>query len=391
MSLRLPLPPTFLEVPGEPSIKWSQWISQVETFFFLTDCNLPDDKQLTRQQKVAYVRSLLGAEGVRIAAAHPVSSKWDDIPYDEFKKELKALFEHPTNPVRAEFEMRKRVQGACESTNDYVTALRTLVADCEINNNEHERRHLAMQLVIGCKADETQKKLLAEPAIDLDRFIAIMRADEAATHTAAAIRHETTIAAATHRKSGQYKQAKQPTRPNKFNNNNKGKPKADHCYGCGSTSHRYKDTNCPALGKTCTACGKPNHFASECIISQRQQKGNTTTKQHAALQANSLSAAQRRKKLMDNFNLLRADNTLVHYEANIDSGADLSTITESIFNKYSYNGKYAAIDEQIKNFDGTLADNIIGKFDAGLCIMDVVILQHCTLRRTILSVPLASI
>ena len=73
-SLRFPLPPSFLEMPGDPPIKWSQWMSQLEAFFFLTDSNLAEDKRLTQRQKVAYVYSLLGAEGVRIVATHPVSN-----------------------------------------------------------------------------------------------------------------------------------------------------------------------------------------------------------------------------------------------------------------------------------------------------------------------------
>ena len=90
------------------------------------------------------MRSLLGAEGVRTVAAPPVSNKWDTIIYDEFKKELKSLFGRHTNPVRAEFDMRQSMQGLNETVNDYVTALRTFVADCDIQDNIYENRQLAM-------------------------------------------------------------------------------------------------------------------------------------------------------------------------------------------------------------------------------------------------------
>ena len=32
---------------------------------------------------------------------------------------------------------------------------------------------------------------------------------------------------------------------------------------CG-TAHAYGMSNCPALGKTCAKCGKPDHFAVVC-------------------------------------------------------------------------------------------------------------------------------
>ena len=88
--------------------------------------------------------SLLGAEGVRIVAAHPVSNKWVTNTYDELKKEPKSLFERPTNPVRTEFDMRQRMQGINETVNDYETALHALVADCDIQDNVYENLQLAM-------------------------------------------------------------------------------------------------------------------------------------------------------------------------------------------------------------------------------------------------------
>ena len=200
-SLRVLLPPSFLDMPGEPTIKWPQGISQLVAFFFLTDSNLAEDKRLTQCQKVTYVRSLLGDEGMRIGAAHPISNKWDIITYDEFKKELKSFLERPKNPVRAEFDLRQKMQGINETVSDYVTVLRTLMADYYIQDNIYENRQLAMQLVIDCRAKLTQEKLLAEQTIDLDKFLTVMRADE----SAAAIRQENTIASSIQRQVGQHK------------------------------------------------------------------------------------------------------------------------------------------------------------------------------------------
>ena len=79
--------------------------------------------------------------------------------------------------------------------------------------------------------------------------------------------------------------------------------------------HKYKDASCPALGKTCTACSKPNHFASYCIISKRQKQFNTTPKQSASLSTNVLSAAERKQKLKTNIELLHPDGSIVKHEA----------------------------------------------------------------------------
>jgi hypothetical protein len=240
--LRFPMPPTFLDVPGEPTIKFSQWVSQLENFFYLTNCSLAANKQLSDKQKVAYVPLLLGAEGIRIVAAHSVSNRWKNIRNADFKAELKTLFERSKNPVRAQFDFRQRQQGNNETVNEYITALRTLIADCDINDNDQEKRQLAMQLVIGCKVRTTQEKLLAEATIDLDKFLTIMHAEESASQTSTAIRQETTVAAATKSQPSNNKRpdsTNNNTKPtsNKYKNNTQ-KPKSDHCFGCGSTAHR---------------------------------------------------------------------------------------------------------------------------------------------------------
>ena len=41
--------------------------------------------------------------------------------------------------------------------------------------------------------------------------------------------------------------------------------KVVHCYSCGSNTHTHGSTNCPAKGKFCNYCKKPNHFASVCF------------------------------------------------------------------------------------------------------------------------------
>ena len=46
-----------------------------------------------------------------------------------------------------------------------------------------------------------QEKLLAEHTIDLDKFLTVVRADESAKQTAAAIRQENTIASTKNDKS----------------------------------------------------------------------------------------------------------------------------------------------------------------------------------------------
>jgi len=41
------------------------------------------------------------------------------------------------------------------------------------------------------------------------------------------------------------------------------KPGIEHCRNCGG-NHAVKQKSCPAFGKKCLHCGKPNHFEEVC-------------------------------------------------------------------------------------------------------------------------------
>ncbi|GFN96935.1 hypothetical protein PoB_002344100 [Plakobranchus ocellatus] len=84
--------------------------------------------------------------------------------HDEFRSAVKSVFQVPVNPFRDYYDLEQKRQGSTESTQDYLTALRSLMADCDFDGRENH--HLAVRLVCGCFSHDTQKKLLALPKID---------------------------------------------------------------------------------------------------------------------------------------------------------------------------------------------------------------------------------
>ena len=86
--------------------------------------------------------------------AQPVGATASTSTYAQFCNNVQALFERPVNPVRAEYEFCLQRQGASESVNDYLTALRILYIDCDTlglgaqDTKRLEEHNLAMQLAI---------------------------------------------------------------------------------------------------------------------------------------------------------------------------------------------------------------------------------------------------
>ena len=49
------------------------------------------------------------------------------------------------------------------------------------------------------------------------------------------------------------------------------------CKYCGN-KHEWKRDKCPAYGKTCSSCGKANHFAAKCFKNSRESKNKRSHK-----------------------------------------------------------------------------------------------------------------
>ncbi len=45
------------------------------------------------------------------------------------------------------------------------------------------------------------------------------------------------------------------------------------CSGCGSSLHRWKDPDCPAIGKACGKCGALDHFKAQCRSTRQANRG----------------------------------------------------------------------------------------------------------------------
>ena len=111
MRLTIPLPPTFLDYPGEPPVRWSNWLAQLENFFVLTNLTLSADNKLTDEAKNAYLCVLLGSEGARVLMVRPVAATASTATFNRFVEEVQTLFARPVNPVSAQYEFRSRRQG----------------------------------------------------------------------------------------------------------------------------------------------------------------------------------------------------------------------------------------------------------------------------------------
>ncbi len=250
---RMPLPTIekFLPHPGEPPVPFKQWHKIFQRFLVMLNDARPATERLTAAQQNNYMYMMLGAEGCRVFDANPMSEQIDTATYEDVAAAVRDQFQPTTNEATAYFEFYRRDQGTQETTEEFLTILRTLAADC--NFGTATDKQIAIRMVCGCANRETQTHLLALDQVDLPTVLKLMHAEEKARVNAAimAKRRQPTLAMARNK-------------PPRFQGPATSTDAGDRCSGCGRTGHRHKDSQCPAAQIDCRRCGSIGHFGRFC-------------------------------------------------------------------------------------------------------------------------------
>ena len=126
------------------------------------------------------------------------------------------------------------------------------------------------RLVCGITENSVRRKLLQEPKLSLEKCLDICRSAEATSaHLKAISGQSTSTDKPVDTVNTLDKRRKSKTPPKRRSKGPKQpvpEPKEDLlkcCKHCGR-SHIKQRFKCPAFGKVCSACNKPNHFAKMC-------------------------------------------------------------------------------------------------------------------------------
>jgi hypothetical protein len=173
------------------------------------------------------------------------------------------------NVVFERFQFWKITQTPGESIDSFVTSLRLRAKSCEFGDQEESL--IRDRIVIGCSDTRLQERLLRETELSLQKTLNICRAAEATKEQVKQLQTGGSAASST-----------SATAVHVVNNNTtahyprKGQP--IDCTCCGT---RHPPRTCPAYGKVCTACNKPNHFASVCRSGRRGQRRRSQSKRRS--------------------------------------------------------------------------------------------------------------
>lgn len=263
MAVRLevhPLPP--FDPTSDPTSvdqRWKTWSKRFETY--LVALNITEDKQK---------RALLLYQAGQ--ATQEIFETLQDTgdTYEAAKTKLDSHFAPKKNVDYEIFQFRQAAQKPGETVDQFSTRLRKLAATCEFHDSEKE---IKSAIILNCLSKRLRRFALREENLTLDQLLSKARSLEASEQQASGM--EQSLQQTTEAVNNLHlKRKSQPSKPRKWTKPQQKPPHASQASQCRQCGRAWPHTQgpCPAKGKMCNKCGKPNHFSNVCYTNKQSRQ-----------------------------------------------------------------------------------------------------------------------
>ena len=229
---------------GDPSQALKLFKQKCELYFSVKD--------VKKEKQVDHILLFSGEPGLKFYNSWGLQGDDQKDPLIVWQR-LETQIEPKTNFRVARLFLQRLKQEDGESMDDYVSRVKLQALKCNFRDDQEFNERVIEQVIIGTCHPEVQKELLAkDKTLSLDQTLDVGRTHEAS------VQHMKQL------KSVQPENVAQAVHYVKRNT------KADKtCTRCGYEAHSRKH-DCPALGSTCSVCGKPNHWSTVCRLAQNR-------------------------------------------------------------------------------------------------------------------------
>lgn len=243
----LPVPEKLKIKTGNLRRNWQLFRQTWKNYETATQLNgKPDD------QRIATLLTVIGQDALEVYNTFQFTNA-EEVTIEDVLDKFESYCVPQSNITFERYKLLSRKQHSAESINEYVTCLKNLASSCEFGELSNSLVKDAM--VLGVHDERLRETLLRELKLSLEKAISIARAAENAKTQATQIK-------------SQEHDVETLNKVKHFKANRNSKP-ADviKCKFCGKEHERNK-FKCPAFGKNCSKCKKPNHFAEQCRTRQ---------------------------------------------------------------------------------------------------------------------------
>ena len=251
--------------------------------------------------RIATLLAVIGKEANKVYEAF----SWGSLDRTEIANVLQKFDEYcepKHNGIYDRFLFNSRSQEAGEGFGHFVTELRHLASTCEFGDKENEL--IRERIVLGIRDDKARAKLLREKKLTLESAQEIVLTSEV---------------------TAKYSAKAKTSAPRTTGN----KDPAVECGHCGGKHGSYRKLHFSAYGKTCSRCGKQNHFAYKCKgYGQRSRPGANVREFEIGMLLVYTSSTSSEKQAV--VTMMLAPNN-VPFQFQIDSGAECNVLPSDIY------------------------------------------------------------
>ena len=247
----IPMPPK-MEMAGSLAENWRRWRQIWDSFEIISNLRNCDNTY-----RVATFITCIGTEALDVYNGLPFETEEDKKDMEKILDLMETYCIGELNVIYERYVFNNRNQATDETIDAYTSALRTMASTCQFGVLKEEL--IRDRIVCGIRENTTRKKLLQESnKLDLRKAIDICRSSESTTAKIKAMTSNKEADVHVVRKM-HVPQKKPPPRDKERKTN----PQMVDCKFCGQ-HHEKSKHKCPAYGRYCSKCGKPNHFAKKC-------------------------------------------------------------------------------------------------------------------------------
>ena len=256
-------PPPPLDIEHNAAENWKLFKQKWNFYSILTNLSAR-----APMYQVALLLHSLGDDALRVYNGFRFATPDENRTVDEIIDQFDRFAIGEVNETYERFKFHQRSQQSGENFDTFLSALRNLLKTCKFCPTCKDGI-LRDRLVLGVKDSSVQAALLRERHLTLEKCIDLCKSTENAAQHHQAIVSEPVHKLAPARPLTKKKQSStNPANAASPFRHSTSKARDKPCKFC-PYFHALRKEECPAYGKTCSNCGKRNHFAAKCSSPRR--------------------------------------------------------------------------------------------------------------------------
>jgi len=306
--------PQSLNLEGNIQENWKKFKQAFNIYMTATGKNEKSD-----EVRIAMLLNIIGDEGVEIFNNFTLEEA-ERKKYEVVLKEFDKYLIPRRNEIYERYKFYKREQQEGESVLNFIEDVKKLAKTCEFGCESNKL--IRDRIVLGIRDRELQERLLSMSDLTLETAVEKCKINETTKHQVQELQKGAEVCTVNKnwRKKNQKKEEKFRERREE-----KSKERKDEKFQCKRCGKKHGPRQCPAYGKVCNNCRKPNHFSRQC----RVKKLKEVEEEISDLQMNIDSIGN-----SSWYEKIKINNKAVSFK--VDTGADVNVIPLSIFKQLGY-------------------------------------------------------